>query len=145
MNRKKQASLVKNVLVRLMKVDERGLGMLSNAYNLNHLVVHIHFILDKITYPGWEDIRNLVNVHSFYWVHEGEGTFLTNTEHQVQAGMLAYLKPGLEMSMRSRPEAPLRMTMELARAVRLINNRPRKCLNWKSAYEAFMDELSQLA
>lgn len=34
---------------------------------------------------------------------------------------------------------------ELARAVRLINNRPRKCLNWKSAYEAFMDELSQLA
>ena len=34
---------------------------------------------------------------------------------------------------------------ELARAVRLINNRPRKCLNWKSAYEAFMDKLSQLA
>jgi len=34
---------------------------------------------------------------------------------------------------------------ELAAAVRLINHRPRKCLNWKSAYEAFMDELSHLA
>jgi len=34
---------------------------------------------------------------------------------------------------------------ELAEAVRLINHRPRKCLNWKSAYEAFMDELSHLA
>ncbi|GMK42867.1 IS30 family transposase [Paenibacillus sp. CCS19] len=33
----------------------------------------------------------------------------------------------------------------LAEAVRLINHRPRKCLNWKSAYEAFMDELSHLA
>jgi IS30 family transposase len=34
---------------------------------------------------------------------------------------------------------------ELAEAVRLINHRPRKCLNWKSAYEAFMGELSHLA
>ncbi len=34
---------------------------------------------------------------------------------------------------------------ELAEAVRLINHRPRKCLNWKSTYEAFMDELSHLA
>lgn len=33
---------------------------------------------------------------------------------------------------------------ELANAVRLINNRPRKCLNWKSAYEAFMEEVSHL-
>lgn len=34
---------------------------------------------------------------------------------------------------------------ELAIAIRLINHRPRKCLGWKSAYEAFMDELSHLA
>ncbi|MEK5478132.1 IS30 family transposase [Paenibacillus sp. FSL R5-0407] len=34
---------------------------------------------------------------------------------------------------------------ELAKAIRLINHRPRKCLGWKSAYEAFMDELSHLA
>ncbi|MFC0215288.1 helix-turn-helix transcriptional regulator [Paenibacillus chartarius] len=83
------------------------------TYNLNQLVLHIHFVLNKVTYPGWKDIRNMVNVHSLYWIHEGEGTFLTNTEHKVQAGMLAYLKPGLEMSMRSEPHAPLRMTMVL--------------------------------
>jgi AraC-like DNA-binding protein len=87
------------------------LGALT--YNLNNLVPHIHFVLDKVTFPGWEDIRNLVNVHSLYWIHEGEGTFLTNTEHKVQAGMLTYLRPGLEMSMRSEPHAPLHMSMVL--------------------------------
>ncbi|WP_231574904.1 AraC family transcriptional regulator [Paenibacillus sp. FSL R7-0273] len=84
-----------------------------NAYNLNDLSVHIHFVLDKVTFPGWEDIRNMVNVHSLYWIHEGEGIFRTNVEHKVQAGMLAYLKPGLKMSMRSEMEAPLRITMLL--------------------------------
>ncbi|SDT49406.1 transposase, IS30 family [Paenibacillaceae bacterium GAS479] len=34
---------------------------------------------------------------------------------------------------------------QLAEAIRLINNRPRKCLGWKSAHEAFMEELSHLA
>ncbi|WP_268624874.1 IS30 family transposase [Paenibacillus alvei] len=34
---------------------------------------------------------------------------------------------------------------DLARAICLINNRPRKCLGWMSAYEAFMDDLSHLA
>lgn len=34
---------------------------------------------------------------------------------------------------------------QLAHAIRLINNRPRKCLSWKSAHEAFMDEVSHLA
>ncbi|WP_342564717.1 AraC family transcriptional regulator [Paenibacillus sp. FSL R7-0345] len=87
--------------------------MEENAYNLNDLSVHIHFVLDKVTFPGWEDIRNMVNVHSLYWIHEGEGIFRTNVEHKVQAGMLAYLKPGLKMSMRSEMEAPLRITMLL--------------------------------
>ncbi|MFC4322275.1 AraC family transcriptional regulator [Litchfieldia salsa] len=89
-------------------------------YNLSHLGVHIHFVLDKVTYPGWEDIRNLVNVHSLYWIHEGEGTFLTNTEHKVQAGMMTYLRPGLEMSMRSEPHAPLRITMILFDCAELV-------------------------
>ncbi len=31
---------------------------------------------------------------------------------------------------------------ELAEAIRLINHRPRKCLSWKTAHEAFMGELS---
>lgn len=87
--------------------------MEENVYNLNDLSVHIHFVLDKVTFPGWEDIRNMVNVHSLYWIHEGEGFFRTNVEHKVQAGMLAYLKPGLKMSMRSEMEAPLRITMLL--------------------------------
>jgi IS30 family transposase len=34
---------------------------------------------------------------------------------------------------------------ELAHALRLINNRPRKCLGWKSAHESYMDALSHLA
>ncbi|WP_159881772.1 helix-turn-helix transcriptional regulator [Paenibacillus puerhi] len=87
--------------------------MEHRSYDLNSLALHIHFVLDKQTYPGWEDIRNLVNVHSIYWIHEGEGTFLTHTEHKVQGGMMAYLRPGLEMSMRSEEHAPLRMTMLL--------------------------------
>lgn len=33
----------------------------------------------------------------------------------------------------------------LTYALRLIANRPRKCLGWKTSYEAFMDELSHLA
>ncbi|KUP25257.1 hypothetical protein [Paenibacillus sp. DMB5] len=49
--------------------------MEENAYNLNELSVHIHFVLDKVTFPGWEDIRNMVNVHSLYWIHEGRGFF----------------------------------------------------------------------
>ncbi|MCG7381216.1 AraC family transcriptional regulator [Paenibacillus sp. ACRRY] len=87
--------------------------MKEEPYRINNLALHIRFILDKETYPGWEDIRNLVNVHSLYWIHEGEGTFLTNTEHEVRAGMLTYLKPGLKLSMRSKPHSPLRMTMVL--------------------------------
>lgn len=34
---------------------------------------------------------------------------------------------------------------ELAHALHLINHRPRKCLGWKSAHEAFMVEVSHLA
>lgn len=86
---------------------------MDTQYRMNQVVLHMHFVIDKITHPGWEDIRNVVNVHSLYWIHEGEGTFLTNIEHKVQAGMLVYLRPGLEMSMRSEPHAPLRMTMVL--------------------------------
>jgi len=34
---------------------------------------------------------------------------------------------------------------QLAEAIQLINNRPRKCLGWKSAHEAFWEEVSHLA
>lgn len=33
----------------------------------------------------------------------------------------------------------------LAEAIRMINNRPRKCLGWKTAHETFMAEVSHLA
>lgn len=87
--------------------------MSNHSYKINNIVVNIHVVLNKITYPGWEDVRNLVNVHSLYWIYEGKGSFLTNSEHQVEKGMLAYLKPGLKMSMRSEAQAPLRMMMIL--------------------------------
>jgi IS30 family transposase len=34
---------------------------------------------------------------------------------------------------------------DLAHSIQLINHRPRKCLGWKSAHEAFMTEVSHLA
>ncbi|MGE7624421.1 IS30 family transposase, partial [Viridibacillus sp. NPDC096237] len=33
---------------------------------------------------------------------------------------------------------------ELKKALYLINNRPRKCLGWKSAHEAFMEQVVHL-
>lgn len=36
-------------------------------------------------------------------------------------------------------------TEELIHALYLINNRPRKCLGWKTAYESFMEAVSHLA
>ncbi|RKQ15505.1 IS30 family transposase, partial [Lysinibacillus endophyticus] len=33
---------------------------------------------------------------------------------------------------------------EMEQALKLINNRPRKCLGWKTAYEAFQEELLHL-
>ncbi len=33
---------------------------------------------------------------------------------------------------------------ELAHAIHLINDRPRKCLDWKSAHESFMEQVSHL-
>jgi IS30 family transposase len=35
-------------------------------------------------------------------------------------------------------------TSELMKSLLLINNRPRKCLGWKTSFESFMDELSHL-
>ncbi|MFC0558404.1 IS30 family transposase, partial [Halalkalibacter alkalisediminis] len=33
---------------------------------------------------------------------------------------------------------------DLELALHLINHRPRKCLGWKTSYEAFWEEVSQL-
>jgi AraC-like DNA-binding protein len=80
-------------------------------FDLDKLAVHLHLVLDKPTYPGWEDKRNLVKVHTFYWIREGRGWFYTDEEIKVEGGILAYLKPGLQMRMRSAEPFPLHMTM----------------------------------
>lgn len=82
-------------------------------YAVDRLVTHIYWVLDKPTGPGWKDIRRNVNVHSFYWIHEGKGWFAADREYAVEGGTLAYLKPGMALSMRSDPDYPLHMTMLL--------------------------------
>lgn len=83
------------------------------AYSVDRLVTHIHWMLDKPTSAGWNDIRRNVFAHTFYWIHEGKGTFTADREYAVEGGTLAYLRPGLPLSMRSVPEYPLHMTMVL--------------------------------
>lgn len=36
------------------------------------------------------------------------------------------------------------LTEEVEEALSLINNRPRKCLDWKTSYEAFMEKVLHL-
>ncbi|NQX48682.1 helix-turn-helix transcriptional regulator [Paenibacillus tritici] len=80
---------------------------------LQNLAIDIHWIHDKITFPHWSDIRQNMNVHSLYWIQEGEGVFRTDDEHPVSPGMLFYLRPGLSMEMKSGSAQPLRITMIL--------------------------------
>lgn len=36
-----------------------------------NLVMDIHWIHDKTTFPHWKDIRQNRHVHSLYWIQEG--------------------------------------------------------------------------
>lgn len=83
--------------------------------HLNHLAVRLLYVLDKRTPSGWSDKRQNTDVHSFYWVHEGKGTFQTESgeAYQVREGNLFYLHPGLRLYMESDQEYPLHMTMVL--------------------------------
>lgn len=79
-----------------------------------NLVMDIHWIHDKTTFPHWRDIRQNIHVHSLYWIQEGKGVFRTDTEeHPVSPDMLFYLRPGLSMEMSSGGGEPLRITMIL--------------------------------
>ncbi len=80
---------------------------------MQDLAIQIDWIHDKRTLPDWKDNRHNINVHSFYWIHEGKGTFWTEKEISVEAGSLFYLQPGLHMEMESHPHYPLRITMVL--------------------------------
>lgn len=40
-----------------------------------NLVMDIHWIHDKVTFPHWKDIRQNIHVHSLYWIQEGKESF----------------------------------------------------------------------
>lgn len=74
-------------------------------------VVNIHVVYEKLPISGWQDNRRTVNAHTLYWIHSGRGTFHAAEEHAVEGGMLVYLKPGLELWMKSDEADPLHITM----------------------------------
>ncbi len=82
------------------------------------LHLQLLWMMDKRTEPGWSDIRQNRNCHTFYWVQEGRGRFVTGEgeEWQARAGMLFYLHPGLQLHMRTDHEHPLRIAMVLVSA-----------------------------
>ncbi|MCA0756897.1 AraC family transcriptional regulator [Paenibacillus sp. N4] len=83
-------------------------------YALGNMVVHIHWVLDKPAQPGWEDIRQTVSGHTFYYIYSGKGIFRCEEgDQEVEAGTLVYLWPGLPLYMKSSEAHPLRMTMLL--------------------------------
>lgn len=83
-------------------------------YALGNLVVHIHWVIAKPALPGWEDIRQTVSGHTFYYIHSGKGVFrCEDMDVEVSGGTLVYLWPGLSLQMKSSEAFPLRMTMLL--------------------------------
>lgn len=90
----------------------------------NNIWMGIQWMDDKRTEAGWKDIRQNRKVHSFYWIREGKGTFVTDREIAVRAGMLFYLKPGLPMSMESDADDPLRITMVLLKLLTIHADDP---------------------
>ncbi|RPK31441.1 AraC family transcriptional regulator [Paenibacillus xylanexedens] len=92
-------------------------------YALGNMVVHIHWVIAKPPLPGWEDIRQTVTGHTFYYIYSGKGTFRCEEEDiEVGGGTLVYLWPGLPLYMKSSDAHPLRMTMILFDCASLIKN-----------------------
>lgn len=81
-------------------------------YALGSMVVHLHWVLAKPALPGWEDIRQTVSGHTFYYIYSGKGVFRCEEKDvEVEGGTLVYLWPGLRLYMKSSELHPLRMTM----------------------------------
>lgn len=92
-------------------------------YALGNMVVHIHWVLAKPALPGWEDIRQTISGHTFYYIFSGKGIFRCEEEdREVEGGMLVYLWPGLPLYMKSSETHPLRMTMVLFDCASLIKS-----------------------
>ncbi|WP_150275583.1 AraC family transcriptional regulator [Paenibacillus tepidiphilus] len=84
------------------------------GYELGNLAAHIHWVLAKPAVPGWEDIRQNVSGHTFYYIYSGKGVFRCEEgDREVEAGTVVYLWPGLPLYMKSSEAYPLRMTMLL--------------------------------
>lgn len=95
-------------------------------YALGNLVVHIHWVIAKPALPGWEDIRQTVSGHTFYYIYSGKGVFrCEDKDVEVERGTLVYLWPGLSLYMKSSEAYPLRMTMLLfdCASLRRIENK----------------------
>ncbi|MGD0031199.1 AraC family transcriptional regulator [Paenibacillus illinoisensis] len=92
-------------------------------YALGNMVVHIHWVLAKPALPGWEDIRQTVSGHTFYYIYSGKGIFrCEDRDVEVSGGTLVYLWPGLPLYMKSSEAHPLRMTMLLFDCASLRKN-----------------------
>ncbi|KRF43780.1 AraC family transcriptional regulator [Paenibacillus sp. Soil787] len=88
---------------------------LMEGIAVNNLALRVLWVFDKHTMPGWTDIRQTTDVHTFYWIAGGEGTF-TDEEgesYRVRKGHLAYLKPGFRLNMKTDAENPVRILMVL--------------------------------
>ena len=92
-------------------------------YAQGNLVVHIRWVLDKPAVPGWEDVRQTVSGHTFYYIYSGKGVFSREEgDEVVEGGTLAYLCPGMPLFMKSSDTHPLRMTMLLFDCASLQKN-----------------------
>ncbi|UKS27570.1 helix-turn-helix transcriptional regulator [Paenibacillus sp. HWE-109] len=82
----------------------------------SHRMYHLRLTYEKLPVPGWKDIRNMTDIHSFYWIMGGEGEFSHSLDERpihVQSGILLYLKPGFTLNMVSSVEHPLHIQMLL--------------------------------
>ncbi|MBB3113325.1 AraC-like DNA-binding protein [Paenibacillus phyllosphaerae] len=92
-------------------------------YAVGNMAVHIHWVLAKPALPGWEDIRQTVSGHTFYYIYSGKGIFRSEEgDQEVEGGTLVYLWPGLPLYMKSSEAHPLRMTMVLFECASLTKN-----------------------
>ncbi len=79
--------------------------------NFNHLYLHMYFILRRPTTGGWSGSRKNLSGHTLYWIHDGEGTFITREKLDVSAGSLLYAHPGLQVQYSSSENNPLDFTI----------------------------------